>query len=286
MFSKAIRTAFLLLVLSIFISGAMPKINYPLQRVVSLAPNLTEMICLLDVSDKLVGVTTDCDHPELVKKIEKTGAFGSPDLEKIVMLKPELVIYSDIKDINFARKLNNLGIPALQININSLADLQHKMLLMGDLFGKKQEAKEIVTEWEKELRRYALDNKWKKKIRVYFELWRTPLITVGQSSYLHEMIVIAGGENIAGHLESPYPKPPTEYVLGADPELIVLGYTVTGNTKFPDTWQEVTALKKGLVVNDIDLDLLLRPGPRLFQGIKKLNQKINEARSVIEIDKP
>lgn len=277
-----LKKILLLLLIAFLVSGiSQLKINYPLQRIVSLAPNVTEMICLLGAENALVGITNECDYPLSIREKESTGPFGNPDLEKIIALKPDIVLYTDIKDLNFQRKMYEFGIPAVQFRIDSFGDLQHKMLQLGEMLGKKMRAKEVVAEWEAQLRRMQVEAKYKKKIRVFFEIWPKPLITVGKQSYLDQMIILAGGENIAGHLDTAYPKPPVEFVIGADPELIFLGYEVSENATYPKIWQEVTAVKKDLIIHDIDLDLMLRPGPRLFKGLKIMQRKIDEARKIL-----
>ncbi|MBU0580586.1 MAG: ABC transporter substrate-binding protein [Candidatus Margulisbacteria bacterium] len=276
----------IILLFSLLLIGAKPiKINYPLKRVISLAPNLTEMICLLNKGDILVGITDACDYPKDVLKIEKTGPFGNPDLEKILMLKPDIIFYSEVKDLNFSKKIDDLGIPAIQIDIASFNDLEQAILVLGKHLEEKEKAQEIFEAWQAKIKHAKINAKWKSKVRVYFELWKKPLITVGRKSYLHEMIEMAGGVNIAEKMETAYPKPPQEFVIGADPEIIFLGYEVSGNIEYPESWQKVTAIQKNFIVSNINLDWLLRPGPRLFQGLDAMKTSIENVREILEKDK-
>jgi iron complex transport system substrate-binding protein len=250
-------------------------------RVISLAPNITEMIYVLDAEDKLSGVTDACNYPASANNKTSTGPFGNPDVEKIAALEPDLVLYTEVKDPDFRQKLAMLGITAVQFKIEHFADLQRQMLKLGELLGRNGQAKAIVAVWEQRLRAAQVRSQNKKKIRVYFELWPKPRITAGKNSFLQEMIILAGGLNIAELLPGSYPKPTDEFILSMDPELIVAGYPVSGDLVFPEYWREVTAIKKDLVCKDIDLDLLLRPGPRLLDGLEQLQQRIENARKVL-----
>jgi len=250
-------------------------------RVVSLAPNITEMIYTLGAQDMLVGRTNACDHPASANSVPSVGAFGEPSIEKIAQLEPDLVLYTDVKDVSFREKMAALHIPSIQLQFEHMADLQYQMLKIGDLLGRPAQARFIVKQWEQRLRAVTQRNKGVRPLRVYFELWRTPAITAGKGSFIDELIRLAGGNNIAHDLPAAYPKPGDEFVVMADPEIIVLGYDRPKDMTFPSSWKATTAVSHNNIIDDLDTDLLLRPGPRIFDGLERLQQRFEQARELL-----
>ncbi len=279
LFKARVRHLFVFVLLFISL-GTLPACAY--ERVISLAPNITEMIYLLGAEDKLVAVTEACTYPIAAQKKASTGPFGNPSIEKIAALEPDLVLYVDVKDPDFAKKIKTLNIPILQISILNFADLQWQLLKIGALLGKKGKAQGQVNMWQQSLRAAKERSDSKRPIRVYFEFWQDPPISVGGKSFIDEIIKLAGGVNILVSENKSYVKPNEESIIAMDPEVIVIGRMATGNIEFPAYWKNITAVKRGLIVSNIDPDLLLRPGPRVFEGLKRLTLEFDHVRTVLD----
>jgi cobalamin transport system substrate-binding protein len=273
------RWLWFLILFSFLLTGSvyLKKIA-PVEKVISLAPNITELIYLLGAEDKLVGISSDCNYPPEVKTKENIGPFGYPNLEKILELNPDIVLYTEVKDLKFEKKLKIFRITAVQIEIKNFADLQHKTLQLGRLLNRPKKAQLLVAGWAAKLRNYYQTAKSRDRIRVYFEIWPKPLITAGKKSFLNELIEFAGGQNIAEELQKAYPKPTLEYIIDKDPELIILGHDNSVHIQKMPVWQQVTAVKNGNILENIDQDIFLRPGPRLFEGLEYLKNKIDSIR--------
>ncbi len=269
------------LMLSLIIGLSVTGHTEQMHRIVSLAPNITEMIHVLGAQDMLVGRTDACDHPASVNSVPSVGPFGEPSIEKIAQLEPDLVLYTDIKDVSFREKMAALHIPSIPMQFDHMADLQYQMLKLGDLLGRPAQARSIVKQWEERLRAVTRHAQGQRPIRVYFEVWRRPAITVGKGSFIDELIRLAGGSNIAHELPSAYPKPGDEFVAMADPEIIVLGYAGTKDLSFPKSWHATTAVSNNIIIDDLNMDLLLRPGPRVFDGLEQLQQRFDQARKAL-----
>lgn len=253
------------------------KINVPYapQRVLALAPSLTEMIFSLQAEGKLVGATSYSNFPEAAKKLPRVGSYVQLDLEKIIELQPDLCIA--IKDGNPLRTIDAvkaLGIPVFAIDPRDIDQITEAFLLLGDLLGASQTAKELVADME---HRLALV---KKRVadggarpRVFFQIADAPIISAGKDSYIDKLIHLAGGINLAGDMTE-YPRFSWENIMQLQPEIVIIS-SMTGG-KSPEalqaTWQrwpEIPAVRnKQLYV--INADLCNRPTVRLIDGLELL----------------
>jgi iron complex transport system substrate-binding protein len=238
-------------------------------RVVSLSPAMTEVMYALGAEDVLVGVTTFCDFPERAQHKTAVGDFSNPSIERIVALKPRLVVINLPEQARVQRQLEQLHIPVFASSPTSLRVLYAEITELGRLLSRQSAAESLVSYMQARIRPTA-----KAAKRVYIELAPRPLVTVGGQSYLNEMIEMAGGVNIFSDLAQPYPVVGQEAIIQRDPEVII----VLHPERIADRlgWQRITAVKNGTIYTDLDEDLLMRPGPRLVEGFRLLVKCIHE----------
>jgi cobalamin transport system substrate-binding protein len=262
------------------------KVDLPTepQRVISLAPGLTEMIYALQAEDKLVGVTLYSNFPEPAKNIPRIGSYVQPDLEKIVSKKPDLCIA--IKDGNprrVAYAIKDLGIPVFALNPQNIDQIMDAFLLLGDILGVSKRAKELVADMEQRIvlvkREVASSN---YKPRVFFQIADIPLISSGKDSYIDNLIKLAGGSNIAGG-SSGYPRFSWENIMLLQPEVVIIS-SMTGG-KSPELlkaawqrWPEIPAVRNKRI-HVVNADLFNRPTDRLISGLEILAQILIEGSS-------
>ena len=239
-------------------------------RIVSLSPAMTEILFSLGAEHKIVGVTTFCNYPEQAKNIPKVGDFSHPSLERIVALKPDLVIVNLPEQMRIKRELDKLNLETFVSTHNSLSDIYLEILTLGAMLGQKDEADSVVRYMKTNLERIAPEHRRK----VYVEISPKPIITIGAQTFLNDLIDRAGGTNIFADLEKDYPVVGQETVIMRNPDVIVVLHPedITGRTG----WHKVNAIKNDKVYKNIDPDLLMRPGPRLVKGFRKLVQIIND----------
>lgn len=244
-----------------------------IERVVSLAPNLTEDVFAVGAGAKLVGVTAYCDYPADAQKIVKIGDTLKPNMETIVALKPQLVLASTDSQLEaFVNALQTNNIPVYVTDAKTLADVLGNLRAIGDLLGARDNAEKLVVELEK--RGAIAEEKAKSQtpVKVFFQVSREPLFTVGKNSFITDLIRRAGGASVTADVPEAYPKISKETALALQPEAIVLPVNDSmgaGNDEPADVFANSPAVKNNRVYK-LDGDLLARPSPRLVDGLEAL----------------
>ncbi len=250
------------------------------KRVVSLAPSITEVIYDLNCEDRLKGATTYSDFPEAAQKLPKVGSYVYLDLEKIVSLKPDLCI--GIKDGNpkgIVMRLESFGIPVYAVNPRSLESIRSTVLEIGKLLQASDNARRVVEVMDSRVnhvRQLAATSKHQP--RVFFQIGISPIVSAGSDTFIHELIEIAGGVNLAQAYTS-YPRFSTEDVVVAAPDIIIITSMSRGKA-FDQVkeewgqWPNIPAVKNDRVYL-VDSDLFDRPTPRLIDALEVLLQLIH-----------
>lgn len=250
------------------------------QRIVSTMPSITEMLYALDLGERVVGVTSNCNYPPQVKKKEKIGGFFL-NLEKVVSLKPDLVVMLEDSQKRDVDKFKNFGLPVCAINPRSVADVMDSLLKLGEATGKKRKAERLVSEMRSRIaavkpRRFSLFFVLKRP-RILAVVGYRPMIVVGGGTFIDDIIRSAGAENVAGKTRAAYPHYSFEELLRVDPEYIIIaeGIIEKEEIKNDRRWQGLEAVKKGRVMF-MNADILSRPGPRVVNAIEEIARLINE----------
>lgn len=252
------------------------------ERIISLAPSNTEILFALGLGDKVVGVTDFCDYPEEAKEIEKIG-FVEPNLEKIVDLEPDLVLYiGGAAQLEKTQTMGDLGLTVLVLTPSDIEGIFADIELVGRATGSEGEAARLVSELRARmgevLSRVA---QAERKPLVFYELDATDPTrpwTAGPGSFIDTLITMAGGVNLGASAEMEWAEFSTEEVIAQDPEIIILGdanYGVTvESVKERPGWGVITAVKEGAIY-PIDDNLVSRPGPRIVDGLEELARVIH-----------
>lgn len=258
------------------ISAVIPKIP---KRIISLAPSNTEILFMLGLGDRVVGVSSICNYPAEAGKKEKVGDFFAPSLEKILLLKPDLVIAGGGVQKELALKLSAMGIPTMTLYPKDLKEMLLDVLLTGKAAGKEAEAVKLMNSLKARIEKVKEQAKKSKHPKVYFEIWNQPVTSAGKGSFIDELITIAGGENIFSSINKTFPEVSAEEIIKRNPDIIITAYMekkgkmkkeITGRSG----WTGIKAVKDDKVFDDLDPDLLLRSGPRLVDGLEELEKKI------------
>lgn len=253
---------------------AMPR------RVVALAPSITEIIYALDCEDRLKGVTRFSDYPDAARSIPSVGSYVNLDLEKIVALNPDVCIA--IKDGNprsVIMQLQDLDIPVFAVNPRGMETVITAIAHMGDLMGAQARAQAIIKDMKARIA--AVQEKVARtdtRPRVFFQIGISPIVSAGSDTFIHELIVKAGGRNIAGKYTS-YPRFSREEVLELAPEVILITsmarHEIFDRVKAKwQKWERIPAVSKNRI-HLIDSNLVDRPTPRLVDGLERLARLIH-----------
>jgi len=244
------------------------------QRIISLAPNITEIIFFLREGHQLIGVTNECNYPIKTKETTKIGSFGQPSIEKIIMLKPDMLLATGFDSHPIINKFNKLGITFYNFQANKISDITETMKKISKILQSKNNNK--IYKWQKELDKLKGESKKikRRKPLIFLKLWKNSLMTAGPNTFINEIIEIAGAENIAKDLNYAYPVVSIEYLLLKKPDIIITAYPMEkSEIKQINGWNSLKAVKNNNVYSYKNPDILLRPGPRILDGIKNL-QKI------------
>jgi iron complex transport system substrate-binding protein len=250
------------------------------QRVVSLAPSITEIVFALDQGLRLKGVTTYSDFPPEAVKLPKVGSYVHLDLEKIVALKPDLCIA--IKDGNprvIAQRLESLKIPVYVVHPNNLETIMKTVLQIGTLLNAKDRANQLVQEMELRIQKVtSLVAISTHRPKVFFQIGVSPIVSVGTHTFIHELIDIAGGTNLAAGSIS-YPRFSREKVLALSPEIIIIT-SMARKAIFEkvkaewEKWPNMPAVRNQRIYIE-DSNFFDRPTPRLVDGLELLLRLIH-----------
>ena len=248
------------------------------ERIITLAPNLTEMVFELGLGKKLIGNTSYCDYPEEAKKVEKVGDLLTVNFEKIVSLKPDLVfitVEGNTKETY--DKFHQLGIKIFVSNPRGYDGIKKSFRDIAKIFGIENSASKKIAEWDSVISRIKSENSPFRKKKAMFIVDLKPLMLAGKNTFLNEYLQICGLENIALSSRMNYPIFSREEILKLDPDYIIYpsgsGLEMNEiNNAYPE-WIRLKALKNGCVVF-VDWSLYSRPGPRFVRATEDLFNRL------------
>ena len=252
-------------------------------RIVCLSPGATEILFALGAGKKIVGVTTLCDHPAAARRIPGVGEFFSPSLEAILAKRPDLIVATGGAQRELVLRLRQGSVPVLVMYPSGLEGVFRDITVLGEALGRRDAADKLVGSLRARVDRltapYAATPEATKP-RIYFEIMADPIMSVGDTSYAGELIGLAGGVNIARAARGDYPRLSAETVIAADPDVILLSHCDKASEAAREVgkrpgWAGLKAVREGRVFADLDMDLLLRPGPRLVDGLELLIKRIH-----------
>ena len=248
-------------------------------RIVSLAPGNTEILYALGLSDRVVGVSTYCDYPEEATTKPKIGGFSEVSIEAVVALEPDVVFATAGVQDRAAEHLTQLGIEVITLDATSLTEVMDGINLAGIVTGQQAIAEELVADMQS--RMYKVQSAiepWSSENprTVFYEVWYDPPISVGPGSFIHDLIELAGGVNIMANSDSSYPIANLEEIIHSNPSVIVYahGAMSTAQVGERDGWRQMEAVRTGRVTCLDDENILVRPGPRIIQGLEAMAQSI------------
>jgi iron complex transport system substrate-binding protein len=263
-------------------TGSEVRLKGPAQRIVTLAPHAAESLFAAGAGSKLVGTVDYSDYPPEAKKVPRVGGYSRIDLEAIAALKPDLIMaWESGNNMKQVDKMRALGLTVYVSQPNKMENIADQLERMGQLAGTEAVANAAARQFRQRLESLRAANAGKPKVRVFYQIWKTPLTTVGGPQIISDAITLCGGSNVFGHLGKMAPTVSVEAVLEANPEAIVA--TGMGDAKpewLPDwkKWPQLTAVKRDNLFH-INPDIMQRHTPRILDGAEKLCAHLDVARS-------
>ncbi|SMO73454.1 ABC transporter substrate-binding protein [Melghirimyces algeriensis] len=255
-------------------TGKQVKIKEEPQRIVSLIPSMTETVYALERGDRVVGVTTNDDYPKEVKKVEKVGDMNV-DAEKVVSLKPDLVLASSSMNKDSVKKLRKLGLTVLAYDPKNLKSVFQQTRDVGKAVGAKEEADRLIDKMKKEkemAEKVASKVPDQEKAQVWVEV-SPDLFTAGNNTFMNELITLAGGKNVSVKVDG-WGQVSSEKVVKWNPEVILYTHPEKKKTIASRSgWDEIRAVKEDRI-QQLDANIVNRPGPRITQGLLQICKAI------------
>ena len=255
--------------------GRQVKIPYPAKRIVSLAPSITEILFALGLDEQVAAVTNFCDYPETVLNKPRIGGFVNPDIEKIVSLKPDLIIgIRDGNRMDTVDRLNDFGLPAYLIDPKGFDGVMQTIKNIGDVVGREKESRKMVKEMVKKTENIITLTQSLSRPKVFFQLGDAPMVTVGKGTLANDLIRLAGGRSISENEPTSYPVYSIETVLLKAPEIIIIT-SMDSKKNAPqlvkkwESWKSIPAVRMSMIYV-IDSNLVDRPTPRIVEGLEAL----------------
>jgi len=258
--------------------GRSVSLPLPVKRVVSLAPNLTEIVFAVGGGDRLVGRTSYCDYPPEAKSVQVIGDTGTPNLERIIAVKPQVVLVSTSSQLEvFTQQLQNQNIAVFVTDPHDLEGIFRSMDQIGEMLGEKEQAAQLVQKLRDRTNAVAAAVKQKQPVKVFYQVSAEPLYTIGREAFVTDLIRRAGGVSVTAEVPGAWPKYSAESALAAKPEAIILptgGSMGAANSAFTDALRQSPAALGGRVykIND---DHLARPGPRVVDGLEEMARALH-----------
>jgi cobalamin transport system substrate-binding protein len=244
------------------------------QRIISLAPNITEILFALGLGDRVAAVTSYCDFPEEAKTKEKIGDTLHPNLERIIGLKPDLVLTSTASQLeDLTRRLDQLAVPLYVTNPRTVRETAASIRKIGEATGASARAAEIADDMEQRISAVEMRVKGLPQPRVLYVLQTGPLITAGRNTFINDLIRIAGGQSISGDETADYPQYSRETVIARAPEVIIApsshGKEFVRVEDLRRDFPTTPAVRSNRIVT-VNPDWVDRPGPRIVDGLEEL----------------
>jgi len=262
-------------------SGRTVKMKNPAKRIVSLAPHITESLFAAGAGNKIIGAVSYSDYPEAAKKIPRVGGYPSLDLEMIVSLKPDLVVaWKSGNNSQQIEKLISLGLTIFMSEPRYPEDIAKTIQRFGMLAGTSDIAsksfEKFMLHYQLLKRRYSN----KEKVKIFYQVWNKPLMTIGGDHLITDIISLCGGENVYSNIEILTPRISLESVLEEKPEVIVSGGMGKARPDWLDYWKAWPGLPavKNKQLYFVDPSLMQRVGPRIMDGADKLCEILDKAR--------
>lgn len=250
------------------------------QRIVSLAPSITEILYALNQGDRVAGVTQFCNYPPEAAEKPKVGGFSDVSTEKILEVQPDLVIAASIHIAQVVPELEKLGLTVLVVDAHDFPGVLESIRLVGKATGAEEAAEALTARMQERADTVAQAVQGRSRPRVYWELDNT-LWTVGPGSFIQDLIERAGGENIAADAEAAWVQLTAEAIIAADPEVIFLADHPYGESaasvKARPGWEKISAVVNGRIVELTaeQSDIVSRPGPRVVDALELIARALH-----------
>jgi iron complex transport system substrate-binding protein len=265
-------------------AAAVPAEEAP-ERIVSLAPSLTETVFALGLGDRLVGVSVYCDYPPEARRVDRVGTFVTPNVEAIVAKRPDLILaVPSPGNRSPVESLERLGLEVMVVDPITLQSIKDSLVAIGKRLGRESQARELVAGIDAQIAGIGAKLEGAPRRKVLMVVGQTPLIVAGAATVQDELIGLAGGINLGAAAGNNWPHVSIEYAISSAPEVIIdstMGSEVRPGedsaTSFWKAFPMIPAVKEGRVFSCKAYEVL-RPGPRIGEAFEVIARFVHPER--------
>lgn len=258
--------------------GATLVLKAPARRIVSIAPHLTELLFAAGAGDRVVAVSAHSDYPEAAKRLPQVGDAVLLDLERIVALKPDLVVvWANGSSPQQLQRLRAAGLPVFSSAARDLAHIATTLRTLGRLAGTEAAAEARAAAFERELATLRATYAGRPPVTVFYQIWHQPLMTVNGEHPISEALAICGARNPFAGLPQLVPQVTAEAVVAARPQAIVTGRLDPSRPDQLDLWRGLKSMA-GTALLTVNPDRMHRATDRMAEGARELCERIDGVR--------
>lgn len=261
-------------------NGETVTLAQPAQRIISLAPSMTELLFSLGAGERIVGVMDFSDYPEQARLLPVVGRFDMLDMERIIALQPDLVVaWRSGNPRASVQRLKDLGINVYVAEPESLFSIADHLTRLGVLTAQQEEAQVLREHFEQSLASLQADYAQRTPVSVFYQVWHSPIISVGGAELINDMITLCGGRNIFAELPVG-PKVNLEDVLQRNPQVIIASGSSPEAPSWLNDWLNWPRLQavQNQHLYSIAPDIVQRHSMRALQGAAMMCEHIDRAR--------
>jgi len=262
-------------------AGRTLVLQQPVQRIISLSPHITELLFAAGATGQIVGTVDFSDYPPQATAIARIGSYNRFDAERILALQPQLIIaWQSGNPASEIEKLKQTGIPVFFTEPHSLQDIAKSLRQFGELLGTQAVAGKAAQRYESELKNVQKQNAAQENVRVFYQVWHQPLMTVNGQHLISQIIRLCGGENVFADLAALAPQVDVEAVLHKNPQVIIVGMDEQKKDLLYDwsQWPQLAAVANRHIYY-VDSDTIARHTPRILQGAQTICRHLDAVRS-------
>lgn len=265
-------------------SGNTLRLEQPAQRIVSLAPSITEILFAVGAGDRIVGTVNYSDFPPEARQIPQVGGYNQVNFERILSLNPDLIIaWKEGNSAETLEKLGSLNVPVYLTNPSNLDSIANSLRQLGKLTGQESNGEQAADDFERRRKALAERNQGKRSISVFYQAWEDPLYTLGSQHFFSDVLSLCGGRNAFADIEHPSPTISVEAVVVRNPKVMLSGShhgerSLQDWKRIWDQWPTIDAVRHHQMYL-VDQDIYTRASPRAIEAAEDLCQILDKARA-------
>jgi iron complex transport system substrate-binding protein len=264
--------------------GVVVDVTAPPARIVALSPHLSEIVFAAGAGAQLAAVVRFSDYPEQARRLPQVGDASRIDLERVLTLKPDLILaWQSGNPAGDLERLEQLGLRVFVSEPRRLPDIARLIRTIGELAGTGAVADKAAAAFENELANLRARYSTRGLVRVFYEIWHRPLLTVNRAHLISDVLALCGGKNVFGNAAVLTPSVSLEAVLAARPQVILGGGSATHADQLISQWQQAPAAAlRAIPVRYVPADLIQRQTPRILEGARVVCAHLEEVRGAGE----